>query len=240
MDSSTPSPRTIQPLPLNRAPLPIDIRKAKHGQPIAVNDALFSNSAPSRILNRPLPALPSKLKSTLINASVTSPVTQKLISSDSSNANEDKPITNESSLVASKLIHQPSIEMKDLEEWHQTHRPPVSIRTMQISFRSGTKTAKNPVMIFQDLHRALLAFKEQLPGILEFKRIPDYYLFECLYEPTKEEPALVSKKVKFELEICKVWGWGTLHGIQSKRISGDVLMYQDLFSQILQHLKWIH
>lgn len=134
--------------------------------------------------------------------------------------------------------HGQNIDVKILEEWHKLHRPPKTIRQMQIPLRKGITSVRDPSTMFQDLHRALTELQGKSEGILKFERTSDYYLFDCTITRPIEDPATEEKVIKFELEICKVWGWGNLHGLQGKRISGGALSYNTFFQQIITALAW--
>jgi hypothetical protein len=192
------------------------------------------------------PSLPSKTrsKSLVTTGLLAGPLSSPKVPSQKEKLYNLEGIDEQSLNYPFKLVQQQSVDMKDLESWHETHRPPKSIRTMQIPFRSGTTTGKDPVTVFQDIHRALIEQKEKMTtGNLEFKRSSDYYIFECVYieSDTRENQSNaqnVAVEVQFEMEVCKVWGWGSLHGIQTKRVFGDPLVYQRVLGQILNSLNY--
>jgi hypothetical protein len=127
-------------------------------------------------------------------------------------------------------VELPELEQADIETWHRVHRPPNSIRSMPLTFRKGSTSSQDPAIIFQDLHRALIILKASLKSNFEFDRNTDRYLFLCSHRLEDEE-------LIFELEICRIWAM-SYHGLQSKKLKGDSILYQNLVSRIIDHLQW--
>jgi serine/threonine protein kinase len=127
-----------------------------------------------------------------------------------------------------------TFEQQELETWHATHRPPKQIRTMRFPFKKGQfSSTLDPATMFQDLHKALLLIKEHhIFSVLKFKRVPDYYLFECSYDSGDAEQIL-----KFEAEVCKV-ALLKMHALRLKRIQGDIFDFQKLHKDILDNVNW--
>jgi serine/threonine protein kinase len=143
-------------------------------------------------------------------------------------------VTEENGSENSEGVLSFTFEQQELETWHSIHRPPKQIRTMRFPFKKGQFSANlDPATMFQDLHKALLLIKENhIFSVLKFKRVPDYYLFECSYESGDSE-----KAVKFEAEICKV-ALLKMNALRIKRIQGDIFDFQKLHKDILDNVNW--
>jgi hypothetical protein len=103
-----------------------------------------------------------------------------------------------------------NFKMQDIIAWHEIHKPPKSIRSVKFAFRKGTSSSVlDTATMFQDLHKALLSLPEYQTKNFQFKRHPDYYNFSCTYT---EDGRL--EKLKFDVEICKVWLLDLHAGIQ--------------------------
>jgi serine/threonine protein kinase len=135
---------------------------------------------------------------------------------------------------SSEGINSINVDQKHLEEWHLIHRPPKQIRSMRFPFRKGQfSTTLDPATMFQDLHKSLMLIQENhVFSHLYFKRVPDYYLFECFYNSGADETAL-----KFEVEICEI-SLLKMHALRIKRIKGDLFDFQKLHSDILENVNW--
>jgi hypothetical protein len=124
--------------------------------------------------------------------------------------------------------------MQEIEKWHEVHRPPKEIRTLQFFYRKQcTSTSLDPSSMFQDLHQALIKLNMIYENRLKFRRYPEYYLFQCEYV----DPEAQGLCVTFEAEICKVFA-GSGHSLRMKRTSGNGLVFNDVYSQIVSELQW--
>ncbi|KAJ3268914.1 Protein kinase [Terramyces sp. JEL0728] len=85
------------------------------------------------------------------------------------------------------------INFEEINEWHNTHKPPKLIRTIKLSCRKGLSSTMEPPAMFQDLHRALVELEQSFE--LNFKKVPDYYIFIVN----------VNQKAELEIELCKIW-----------------------------------
>ncbi|KAI8849810.1 KA1 domain/Ssp2 C-terminal domain-containing protein, partial [Chytridium lagenaria] len=83
-------------------------------------------------------------------------------------------------------------------------------RTVRYSFNPSLTSTLSPSQVFQDVHRVLLA---DIDG----------------YDHGE------SSAVDFEVEVCKIWLL-KLHGVRIKRISGNALMFKDVYSNVCELL----
>lgn len=124
----------------------------------------------------------------------------------------------------------PVVTENEIVEWHQIHKPAKEIRTIRWTFNSKTTSSLNPSVLFQHLHKALDDLNEAHYGNLKYSRVDDYYMMLCSYSiPNRNET------VSFELEVCKVWLL-KVHGVKIKRISGDPLIFKDLYTELVELL----
>lgn len=109
--------------------------------------------------------------------------------------------------------------------------PAKSIRTIQISFRKGAVSKSlAPAQLFNDLQDALESMRSSLPYKISFSRIPEHYIFHCIY--SHEEGTVV-----FEAEVGKLWMLQQ-YGLQTKRVLGNAIVYQNLVSILICNLGW--
>lgn len=120
----------------------------------------------------------------------------------------------------------------DILQWHQIHKPPKEIRTIRWSFNPKMTSHLPPAVIFQHLHRGLDELNKQYYGNLSYKRMIDFYLFECLYDIPNTGDMVI-----FEVEVSKIWLL-KVHGVKMKRTKGDSLVFKviSISSTICIHL----
>ncbi|KAJ3161812.1 Map microtubule affinity-regulating kinase [Geranomyces michiganensis] len=124
---------------------------------------------------------------------------------------------------------QPS--QKEIESWHMIHRPAKVIRTVRFAFHSSNTSTLSPSNIFQEVHRVLVDIARSHDDRLVYKRVQDFYMFNCkLTQPNAED------NVEFEIEVCKVWLL-KLHGVRVKRLSGNPFLFKELYSDIVNSLE---
>lgn len=137
----------------------------------------------------------------------------------------------DSNVVTEEL---PIVSEAEIYEWHTIHKPPKEIRTIRWSFSAKLTSHLPPPIMFQHVHRALDELNVQYYGNLTYKRIPDYYIFDCGYAiPNSDE------YVVFEIEVSKVWLL-KVHGVKVKRSKGDSFIFKELltaFSALLHFEK---
>nr|KAJ3417848.1 Serine/threonine-protein kinase par-1 [Polyrhizophydium stewartii] len=133
-----------------------------------------------------------------------------------------------------KPIEDIQLSMREIEEWHLTHKPPKEVRAMRFSFnRATTSSVLDPSTMFQDVHRALLTVRRCYSNNLRFSRTPDYYMFQCEFR----DPSNADMTLDFEVEICKVWLL-KMHGARIKRTGGSVFLFKDIYWQLVNELHW--
>ena len=123
---------------------------------------------------------------------------------------------------------------KDVQAWHELHRPPKMIRSMRFSFNTATSSTMEPDDIYKQFVKVLQMLTKRYQNYFVFQRQnPDYYLLTCrLMHPSRE----VDSSSLFEIEVCKVWLL-KLHGIRIKRIAGNPLLFKEVYSFIESELK---
>ncbi|KAJ3021187.1 Serine/threonine-protein kinase par-1 [Thoreauomyces humboldtii] len=119
---------------------------------------------------------------------------------------------------------QPS--QKEIESWHLTHRPAKIIRTVRFAFNATTTSADPPSSIFQEVHRVLAEIARAHDDRLVYRRVEDYYMFNC-----KLTQANAEENVEFEVEVCKVWLL-KIHGLRIKRLSGNPFLFKELYTDL--------
>ncbi|KAJ3167899.1 Serine/threonine-protein kinase par-1 [Geranomyces variabilis] len=124
---------------------------------------------------------------------------------------------------------QPS--QKEIESWHMIHRPAKVVRTVRFAFHASNTSTLSPSNIFQEVHRVLVDIARSHDDRLAYKRVQDFYMFNCkLTQPNAED------NVEFEIEVCKVWLL-KLHGVRVKRLSGNPFLFKELYSDIVNSLE---
>ena len=123
------------------------------------------------------------------------------------------------------------IDFDEIQEWHTIHMPPAEIRTKKFSFNNGLSSATlEPAIMFQHLHQAIMSLEEYQEGKLSINREKTYYLLFCAYEGE-------GIKVKFEVELCRLWLTNS-HAVQFKKLSGDSVLFKSMHDRIAAELKW--
>ncbi|TPX60237.1 hypothetical protein PhCBS80983_g01904 [Powellomyces hirtus] len=124
---------------------------------------------------------------------------------------------------------QPS--QKEIESWHLIHRPAKIIRTVRFAFHSATTSTQSPSTVFQEVHRVLSDISRIHDGKMFYKRVEDYYMFNCkLTQPNAED------NLEFEVEVCKVWLL-KIHGVRIKRLSGNPFLFKEVYSDLVSSLE---
>ncbi len=134
-------------------------------------------------------------------------------------------------LSASTIGTNSTANERDIMEWHRIHKPPKEIRTVKWMFNAKTTSNLPPSAIFQRVHAALIEMQKMLNDQISFKRIDDYYIMYCEFKTPNAEDS-----VSFDIEVCKVWLL-KLYGVKVKRISGDPLLFKDLYAQVIDLLR---
>ncbi|KAJ3261484.1 hypothetical protein HK103_005319 [Boothiomyces macroporosus] len=111
---------------------------------------------------------------------------------------------NRMSKVSDKSNIEEEFSVKDISEWHLTHKPPSKIRTMKFNFKKGLISTLDPPSIFQDLHRALVELKPVFK--LNITKPSDYYIFHVEME-----------SASLDIELCKVWLLN-VHGLKISKV----------------------
>ncbi|KAI8593282.1 KA1 domain/Ssp2 C-terminal domain-containing protein [Geranomyces variabilis] len=111
------------------------------------------------------------------------------------------------------------------------HRPAKVVRTVRFAFHASNTSTLSPSNIFQEVHRVLVDIARSHDDRLAYKRVQDFYMFNCkLTQPNAED------NVEFEIEVCKVWLL-KLHGVRVKRLSGNPFLFKELYSDIVNSLE---
>ena len=111
---------------------------------------------------------------------------------------------------------------EEIALWHRIHQPAKEIRYTSDYlnlFSHPFRENMEPWRIFIEVHLALVKLTSIVEGTLEFDRIPEYYLFSCVFYPK------ISKyMISFRVEIEKVIFRNRYH-IKLKRLIGDDNIY---------------
>lgn len=134
--------------------------------------------------------------------------------------------------VATAKLKLEDFAMEDVIAWHEMHRPPKKVRSVKFAIRKGTFSILDTSAMFQDVHKVLMGLPEYKAKTLTFKRHPDYYNFNCHYQPGGDLGEL-----KFDVEICKVWLLD-LHAVKIKRRIGDSVQFKHFYDLIVKELCW--
>lgn len=146
----------------------------------------------------------------------------------------DRKASVASSIGQSSFIDN-SLNFVEIEDWHLTHKPPKTIRTMRFIIKSGFSSTLDPATMFQDLHKALFQINQKHKENMTFKRVPDYYLFQIIINtPEKYDQAL-----RIEIELCKVWLLN-LHALRIRRLNGDGFAFKEFYNDLKNKLGWQH
>ncbi|KAI8899923.1 kinase-like domain-containing protein [Globomyces pollinis-pini] len=125
------------------------------------------------------------------------------------------------------------ISIEVITKFHETHRPPKAIRSMKFALRPGiTSSILDPATMFQDIHKALISLASESEDQLQFKRLPDYYIFSCKYEGGNDKEQLM-----FDIELCKVWLL-SIHGIKVTRLQGSGFEFKEVYDRLVKKLNW--
>jgi hypothetical protein len=126
-----------------------------------------------------------------------------------------------------------NVEMKELQEWHQMHKPPKSIRTLKFAFNAAASSSTlDAATMFQDLHKVLVSLKEYHTKQLTFTRNEEFYIFHCTCKNQ-----MFTDDLQFDIEICKVWLMN-MHALKMKKRKGNAFYFKDIHDRILHGLKW--
>ncbi|KAJ3270134.1 Map microtubule affinity-regulating kinase [Terramyces sp. JEL0728] len=131
-----------------------------------------------------------------------------------------------------QLLADDPIEFKEIEQWHMIHLPAKNVRTMRFSLKRGLHSTLGPVLMFQDLHKALVKLKNNPDVKLEFKRVPDFYMFMVSIIGNTPEDSM-----RLEIEICKVWLLN-IHALKIKKLSGTAQSLKRFTNTLITLLNW--
>ncbi|KAJ3273073.1 MAP/microtubule affinity-regulating kinase 3 [Terramyces sp. JEL0728] len=147
-------------------------------------------------------------------------------------APHDRKLSVASSIGQASFVDQ-SLNFVEIEDWHLTHKPPKTIRTMRFIIKSGFSSSLDPATMFQDLHKALHQIGQKHKENMTFKRLPEYYLFHITINFLEK----YDEALRIEIELCKVWLLN-LHALRIRRLNGDGFAFKEFYNDLKSKLGW--
>jgi predicted transcriptional regulator len=165
---------------------------------------------------------------------VTSPSQSSILASNEKFKRADSILRRMSSVIQSEETTDAlKIDVGEINEWHNVHKPPKTIRSSKFMFNSrGSSARLEPATMFQDIHRALMTMQATLPEVqLTFRRVDEYYMFDSKAKDSK------GCLMEFTVELCQVWLLN-LHAMKIRRTSGDTFLFKDMHDTLLNLIDW--